>query len=82
MKVYKNRYKLTKPFPGVFLIPYAIIMIVCGVPMLYMELSVGQYTGRGPIGALGHLCPLLKGTTNTQYPLNLPDFIQGLVSVA
>jgi solute carrier family 6 GABA transporter-like protein 6/8/11/12/13 len=47
--------------PGVFLIPYAIIMVVCGVPMLYMELSVGQFTGRGPIGALGHLCPLLKG---------------------
>lgn len=31
--------------------------------MLYMELAVGQFTGRGPIGALGHLCPLLKGTT-------------------
>lgn len=29
--------------------------------MLYMELSVGQFTGRGPIGALGHLCPLFKG---------------------
>lgn len=36
-------------------------MLVCGVPMLYMELAVGQYTGRGPIGALGHLCPLFKG---------------------
>lgn len=29
--------------------------------MHYMELAVGQYTGRGPIGVLGHLCPLLKG---------------------
>lgn len=29
--------------------------------MLYMELAVGQYTGRGPIGALGQLCPLFKG---------------------
>ncbi|RZC34697.1 SNF domain containing protein [Asbolus verrucosus] len=38
------------------------MMVVCGVPMLYMELAVGQFTGRGPIGALGHLCPLLKGT--------------------
>lgn len=48
-------------FSGVFLIPYAIIMVFIGGPMLYMELAVGQYTGRGPIGALGHLCPLLKG---------------------
>lgn len=30
--------------------------------MLYMELAVGQFTGRGPIGALGHLCPLFKGS--------------------
>ncbi|KRT84496.1 neurotransmitter transporter, partial [Oryctes borbonicus] len=37
-------------------------MIVCGVPMLYMELAVGQFVGRGPIAALGSLCPLLKGT--------------------
>lgn len=46
---------------AVFLIPYAIIMVFIGGPMLYMELAVGQFTGRGPIGALGHLCPLFKG---------------------
>ena len=26
-----------------------------------MELAVGQYTRRGPIGALDKLCPILKG---------------------
>lgn len=36
-------------------------MVFIGGPMLYMELAVGQFTGRGPIGALGHLCPLFKG---------------------
>lgn len=46
---------------GVFLVPYFIILFVCGVPMLFMELAVGQYTGRGPIGAIGQLCPLFKG---------------------
>lgn len=46
---------------GIFLIPYFIILFVCGVPMLFMELAVGQYTGRGPIGAIGQLCPLFKG---------------------
>lgn len=29
--------------------------------MLFMELAVGQYTGRGPIGAISQLCPLFKG---------------------
>nr|CAD7457651.1 unnamed protein product [Timema tahoe] len=48
--------------PGVFLVPYFIILVICGVPMLYMELAVGQYTRRGPIGALGQICPLFKGT--------------------
>lgn len=41
--------------------PYCIILIVCSIPLLFMELAVGQYTGRGPIGALGQLCPLFKG---------------------
>lgn len=55
-------------FSAVFLIPYAIIMVFIGGPMLYMELAVGQFTGRGPIGALGHLCPLFKGS---KYPQSM-----------
>lgn len=48
---------------GAFLIPYFIILLVCGVPMLFMELAIGQYTARGPIGALSQICPLFKGKT-------------------
>lgn len=64
MELYKFRIILkTNMFilTGVFLIPYFLIMVVCGIPMLYMELAVGQFTGRGPIGALGQICPLFKG---------------------
>ena len=44
------------------------MLVICGVPMLYMELSIGQYIGRGPIGAIGQMCPLLKGSiTQIQY---------------
>ncbi|KAG8227099.1 hypothetical protein J437_LFUL007436 [Ladona fulva] len=46
---------------GVFLVPYFLILVVCGIPLLYMELAVGQYTRRGPIGAIGKMCPLFKG---------------------
>ncbi|CAG0879420.1 unnamed protein product [Cyprideis torosa] len=46
---------------GAFLLPYLLILCICGIPLLYMELAVGQYTNAGPIQAIGSLCPLLKG---------------------
>uniref|UniRef100_A0A1Q3FUS3 Transporter n=1 Tax=Culex tarsalis TaxID=7177 RepID=A0A1Q3FUS3_CULTA len=60
--VWRFPYLAYKSGGGVFLVPYFIILLICGIPMLFMELAVGQYTGRGPIGALGQLCPLFKGT--------------------
>ncbi|XP_065355483.1 sodium- and chloride-dependent GABA transporter ine isoform X2 [Calliphora vicina] len=59
--VWRFPYMCYKSGGGVFLVPYCIILIVCSIPLLFMELSIGQYTGRGPIGALGQLCPLFKG---------------------
>nr|CAD7199944.1 unnamed protein product [Timema douglasi] len=59
--VWRFPYLCYKSGGGVFLVPYFIILVICGVPMLYMELAVGQYTRRGPIGALGQICPLFKG---------------------
>ncbi|KAK3084341.1 hypothetical protein FSP39_011857 [Pinctada imbricata] len=46
---------------GAFLIPFFLMLILCGVPLLYMELAVGQYTRQGPVGALAKICPLFKG---------------------
>jgi len=54
-------YLAYKSGGGAFLIPYLVMLLLCGIPLLYMELAVGQYTRRGPIGALGKICPLLKG---------------------
>lgn len=34
------------------------------IPLLFMELAVGQYTRRGPIGAIEKMCPILKGKFN------------------
>lgn len=48
--------------PGAFLVPYLLMLVLLGVPLLYMELIVGQYTRRGPVHALATVCPLLKGS--------------------
>lgn len=48
-------------FSGAFLIPYFLTLFLCGIPLLYLELVIGQMTRRGPIGAFGKLCPLFKG---------------------
>ncbi|KZS13918.1 Transporter [Daphnia magna] len=55
-------YLCYKSGGGAFLIPYFIMLVVCGIPLLYMELAVGQYTRQGPIGAMHKMCPLFKGT--------------------
>ena len=46
---------------GAFLIPYFTMLLVCGIPLLYMELAVGQYTRLGPIEAMGKISPFFKG---------------------
>ena len=47
------------------MIPYIIMLLLCGLPLLFMELSMGQYTRRGPIGAIGKMCPLFQVWTFT-----------------
>ncbi|XP_074641090.1 sodium- and chloride-dependent GABA transporter ine-like [Tubulanus polymorphus] len=59
--IWRFPYLCYKSGGGAFLIPYFIMLFLCGIPLLYMELAVGQYTRRGPIGALTKLCPLFKG---------------------
>lgn len=46
---------------GAFLIPFVVMLVLCGLPLLFMELAIGQYTRKGPIGALGKLCPAFQG---------------------
>ncbi len=47
-------------FSGAFLIPYAIMLTFVGLPVFFIELSVGQYSGGGPMTAFNAV-PLFKG---------------------
>ncbi|KAL1781897.1 sodium-and chloride-dependent transporter XTRP3B isoform X1 [Sigmodon hispidus] len=46
---------------GSFLVPYVIMVIVEGMPLLYMELAVGQRMRQGSIGAWRTISPYLSG---------------------
>lgn len=44
------------------------MLVALGIPLLYMELIVGQYLRKGPVHAMATVCPLLKGAL---LPLNI-----------
>ena len=46
---------------GSFLIPYSIMLFLAGIPLFFMELSLGQYSRQGPIRAFGRIAPIFKG---------------------
>ncbi|XP_006868883.1 PREDICTED: sodium- and chloride-dependent transporter XTRP3 isoform X2 [Chrysochloris asiatica] len=46
---------------GSFLVPYIIMLIVEGMPLLYLELAVGQRMRQGSIGAWRTISPYLRG---------------------
>ena len=46
---------------GSFLIPYAIMLLFAGLPIFFLELSLGQYSRQGPLKAFGMMAPAFKG---------------------
>lgn len=45
---------------GAFLLPYFIFMFLCAMPMMFLEMTVSQYSNLGP-GRVWVCCPLFKG---------------------
>ncbi|GFS12012.1 transporter [Elysia marginata] len=45
---------------GAFLIPYLTFMVVCALPLFFLETSYGQFSSLSPI-TVWRLCPLFKG---------------------
>ncbi|ELT93916.1 hypothetical protein CAPTEDRAFT_177468 [Capitella teleta] len=45
---------------GAFLIPYVISMILCGYPLMFIEMALGQYAGRSVV-EVWKCCPLFEG---------------------
>jgi len=58
---------------GAFLVPYLLMLVVLGIPLLHMELTLGQYLRRGPVLALAKACPLLKGQSMHNHDIKIPE---------
>ncbi|XP_052567520.1 sodium-dependent proline transporter [Culex pipiens pallens] len=45
---------------GAFLVPYLLMLVLCGIPLFFLEVSLGQFAGTGCITVF-KIAPLLKG---------------------
>ncbi|XP_069468965.1 sodium- and chloride-dependent neutral and basic amino acid transporter B(0+)-like [Ambystoma mexicanum] len=58
--VWRFPYLAFKNGGGAFLIPYAIMLALCGLPLFFLECSAGQFCSSGPI-LMWRAVPILRG---------------------
>lgn len=52
-------------FIGAFLVPYLLMLTLCGIPLFFMETCLGQFSGSGFL-TMFRIAPLFKGKMNAK----------------
>ncbi|XP_063694194.1 sodium- and chloride-dependent transporter XTRP3-like [Bolinopsis microptera] len=68
--VWRFPYLLHKNGGGAFLIPYFIMLLVEGLPMMYVEMAIGQYFRGGSVVSWEKIHPSLKRWPIEKYPIS------------
>ncbi|XP_033761591.1 sodium-dependent proline transporter-like [Pecten maximus] len=58
--VWRFPYLCIKNGGGAFLIPFIIFTLLCGFPLFYLELALGQFSGKSALTTWS-ICPLFDG---------------------
>ncbi|XP_048251547.1 sodium- and chloride-dependent neutral and basic amino acid transporter B(0+)-like [Haliotis rufescens] len=45
---------------GAFLIPFIVCLVLCGLPLFFLEVAIGQFCGKSAVH-VWVVCPLMKG---------------------
>ena len=58
--LYRFPYLAFENGGAAFVIPYVLICVLCGIPLLMMETALGQFSQRGPVGCWD-FAPAMRG---------------------
>ena len=59
--IWRFPYKCYENGGGTFLFPYLLCLFLCGLPLLFMEMALGQYAGLSSTKIFAQISPGLKG---------------------
>ncbi|XP_076677458.1 sodium- and chloride-dependent glycine transporter 1 [Andrena cerasifolii] len=59
--VWRFPYLVYRNGGGAFLLPFILMLITMGLPIFFLELVIGQYSGLGPNEAFARMAPALQG---------------------